>query len=1033
MEISQPLQNLNDREKARVTRSNSMASIQIGKETLMMAIPVAIRGRRLRQILRVLPIDVMEVQMLAREFFSRCDLQEAYMSLDKCADSFGITAKIAKGIYAYIRMNEALDDIPFNHARKLELLFPGSGRSSVIADLQEWKRQQSPPHRSEAVAKLPALFLTFENFVEASVYVSPRGSIQQRIDMAFSILDTDCNGVVDAQEIRNIMLDSLMANLKGSHKGECSRKVVEILENEVQELLNDLRTQYQTDEFTKEQFIEFAESAEFLNFFTVNKHWLRDILGDVNYNKQARPQDAEMRQFLESLREEESCDLLDSEDIVQLQETLRDHLVDTVDDLRSLKLRDFGKMNIDRSSARAIMSRLKTLSAELDDNDFMRIPSALPGASRQSTTSSLHATVAMEQSLCSRLSVATAFPSNLTIIRSGFLSLYIVQMVIAYSVLGRNRDALDVLGSASSYGIFLCIFMAPLSGYYELLTKWMSIAPDTFRGDIVLFVASPQCVRLNAYIAIAHTAVHSLSFQIRKGMASDTLCLQGVTGWVLVVLGIVSLLDWWRVTNPHALVHCVKCIVLRLAVVIVLASHSAVDLSFSASIAFARTLPLLVSLLPTMVLIGGVVHQRMRAINRMEVELVKNERPNYVLLWIKRGHFRHRCGQYVQLNCPAVSRHEYHPFYITSSPDANYLRISMLGSGDWTQRMFELHLSREMELSEINVLGPFGVGFPSTKMHYNYDYLMVIAAGEGSVEVISSMLDFCCSNFLTNKAHPVQIIYCYWMVSADDGCYWFYKLLRDLRHIYKDKFFPTILVTSSDHTEVSNFGLNFFLALRRESLQQNAIARKMSLEKRLSSERLCTFRTRKKSIFYPMRNGIRRASRFHSGTNNLLIDQDDDCCPSSHLLSSFERKTSSRDKSGRHKKHDFNLKFEAQVGEDSDDIVMQSPDFRNTFSKLREQLINTNESSSGVSSPGMGAYAVQSNYNIAKQTSMNSIVPALVPSNSGGRQYNVGVYFVGSDILATRLRMLCEQFTDNRVCFEFNPMVVGSNYTNKFG
>merc|ERR1719204_1594496 len=130
-----------------------MVSINMA-ESMTMAVPVSIRGCRLRQILRALPINVMEVQMLAREFFSRCDLQDAYMSLDKCADSFGITAKIAKGIYAYIRMNEALDDIPFNHARKLELLFPGSGRSSVIADLQEWKRQQSPPHRSEAVAKL---------------------------------------------------------------------------------------------------------------------------------------------------------------------------------------------------------------------------------------------------------------------------------------------------------------------------------------------------------------------------------------------------------------------------------------------------------------------------------------------------------------------------------------------------------------------------------------------------------------------------------------------------------------------------------------------------------------------------------------------------------------------------------------------------------------------------------------------------------------------------------------------------------------
>merc|ERR1719204_2388335 len=129
-----------------------MVSINMA-ESMVVAVPMAIRGHRLRQILHVLPVDVMETQMLAREFFSRCDLQDTYMSLEKCSETFSISAKITQGIYAYIRMNKALDDVPFNYARKLELLYSAaSGRSSVIDDLQEWSRiyghgPDQPDHR----------------------------------------------------------------------------------------------------------------------------------------------------------------------------------------------------------------------------------------------------------------------------------------------------------------------------------------------------------------------------------------------------------------------------------------------------------------------------------------------------------------------------------------------------------------------------------------------------------------------------------------------------------------------------------------------------------------------------------------------------------------------------------------------------------------------------------------------------------------------------------------------------------------------
>merc|ERR1719204_945145 len=62
---------------------------------------------------------------------------------------------------------------------------------------------------SQPILRLPKIYLTFENFVEASVYLSPRASLQQRVDVAFSVLDANGDGMVDAQEIKNVMLDSI--------------------------------------------------------------------------------------------------------------------------------------------------------------------------------------------------------------------------------------------------------------------------------------------------------------------------------------------------------------------------------------------------------------------------------------------------------------------------------------------------------------------------------------------------------------------------------------------------------------------------------------------------------------------------------------------------------------------------------------------------------------------------------------------------------------------------------------------------------
>ncbi|KAG0087061.1 hypothetical protein BGZ92_007628 [Podila epicladia] len=51
---------------------------------------------------------------------------------------------------------------------------------------------------------------------------------------------------------------------------------------------------------------------------------------------------------------------------------------------------------------------------------------------------------------------------------------------------------------------------------------------------------------------------------------------------------------------------------------------------------------------------------------------------------VMKDHFRARAGQYVFLNCPDISRFEWHPFTITSAPEEDYVSVHIRIVGDWT-------------------------------------------------------------------------------------------------------------------------------------------------------------------------------------------------------------------------------------------------------------------------------------------------------------------------------------------------------------
>ncbi|KAH6825034.1 respiratory burst oxidase protein F [Perilla frutescens var. hirtella] len=118
--------------------------------------------------------------------------------------------------------------------------------------------------------------------------------------------------------------------------------------------------------------------------------------------------------------------------------------------------------------------------------------------------------------------------------------------------------------------------------------------------------------------------------------------------------------------------------------------------------------------------------------------------------------FRYKSGQYMFVQCPAVSPFEWHPFSITSAPDDDFLSIHIRQLGDWThelKRVFaeacELPISgksgllradenTKKSMPKLLIDGPYGA---PAQDYRNYDVLLLVGLGIGATPFISILKD----------------------------------------------------------------------------------------------------------------------------------------------------------------------------------------------------------------------------------------------------------------------------------------------------
>ncbi|CAM6105786.1 unnamed protein product [Calypogeia fissa] len=105
--------------------------------------------------------------------------------------------------------------------------------------------------------------------------------------------------------------------------------------------------------------------------------------------------------------------------------------------------------------------------------------------------------------------------------------------------------------------------------------------------------------------------------------------------------------------------------------------------------------------------------------------------------------FKYKSGMYIFLQCPSISKFEWHPFSITSAPGDDYLSVHIRTLGDWTnemKRVFEnaLTLGTVDAFPKLCIDGPYGA--PAQDFR-KYDVLLLVGLGIGATPFISILKD----------------------------------------------------------------------------------------------------------------------------------------------------------------------------------------------------------------------------------------------------------------------------------------------------
>ncbi|XP_007030987.2 PREDICTED: respiratory burst oxidase homolog protein B [Theobroma cacao] len=182
--------------------------------------------------------------------------------------------------------------------------------------------------------------------------------------------------------------------------------------------------------------------------------------------------------------------------------------------------------------------------------------------------------------------------------------------------------------------------------------------------------------------------------------------------------------------------------------------------------------------------------------------------------------FKYTSGQYIFVNCAAVSPFQWHPFSITSSPADDYLSIHIRTLGDWTSQLKALFVKvcqppsvnqsgllradvgkgeNKPRLPKLLIDGPYGAPAQDYK---KYDVLLLVGLGIGATPLISIVKDVLNNikqqkemeegienGVKNNKRKPfaTKRAYFYWVTREQGSFEWFRGVMNEVAEYDRDR------------------------------------------------------------------------------------------------------------------------------------------------------------------------------------------------------------------------------------------------------
>jgi predicted ferric reductase/Ca2+-binding EF-hand superfamily protein len=206
---------------------------------------------------------------------------------------------------------------------------------------------------------------------------------------------------------------------------------------------------------------------------------------------------------------------------------------------------------------------------------------------------------------------------------------------------------------------------------------------------------------------------------------------------------------------------------------------------------------------------------------------------------IARPHgFEYRSGDYVFLRIPAIARHEWHPFTLTSAPeDARRLTVHVRILGNWTGTLYdycsppgtaprpgrrrrrELPADREIRGLTVQLDGPYGT--PSSDL-LRCRHAVMIGAGIG-VTPFASLLQ---SLWLRRKAPgacEVHKLHFVWLSGDQHAFEWFTELLSQLEADDREGLFDIHIYFTGARTDMAGGTLDLARAMLSDHTRSDVV------------------------------------------------------------------------------------------------------------------------------------------------------------------------------------------------------------------